>query len=75
MVDALGYVTRLLEAVVGWLNKILDAIPFSAAWILAVFAMYCAFRFLIKPIAGGRAIGGSDGVRKSKAVDASDDLE
>lgn len=65
MTDALEYINMLFGGLIDWLNQTYNAIPDSISWILSIFALYCAFRFLILPIAGGRAIRGSDGARKS----------
>ena len=75
MTKALEYINMLFGGIIDWLTQIYNSIPDAAAWVLSVFALYCAFRFLIVPIAGGRAIRGSDSAKKSRRSknDSSDD--
>lgn len=70
MSGALNYINVLFGGVIDFLNRIFNAIPGSVAWVLAVFAMYSSFRFLIFPIVGGRTIGGSDNAKKSVSKNA-----
>ena len=70
MSNALNYINILFGSVINWLNQIFNAIPGAVGWILAIFAMYSSFRFLIFPIVGGRTIGGSDNAKKSGSKNA-----
>lgn len=47
------------------MGKIFNATNTTGIFI-AAFSIVVVYRFLIKPILGGRSIGGSDRVKKSK---------
>lgn len=61
----MNYAYILFSRLVEFLAQIFNATNTTNLF-LAAFSIAVVYRFLIKPILGGRSIGGSDRVKKSK---------
>ena len=62
---ALSICERGIQACFSWLNAIFTRLDGGMDFFIAMFAIYCAFRFLLMPLFSGARLG-SDKVKRSK---------
>ena len=62
---ALSICDRGIQACFSWLNTIFTRLDGGMGFFIAMFAIYCAFRFLLMPLFSGARLG-SDKVKRTK---------
>ena len=72
--DCMRLLVQCISSVFNWFGMIV--LRYDAwGWLIGGFTIYCAYRFLLSPLLGGRSIGDKGGKKSSssKSESESDD--